>query len=907
MKIYIDLAKQAITNTTDEKVYEGDFYSNVFEVLFYNYEDENWFPTMSQLAPNGREAGDFTADALGVGESHTYVEDGTTYLRFTFTMGATWVLMKGKSNFYIWMNRLNGTVLKKCVGMVNVMIDQSTDNYFIADVTFNPNVKAYIDSCIDEQNEVIAQLGTGAPKYFDTAANIALLEEDKGLAVATDTGHLYYWNVTEEDATKYKNSGLQYTNLSAYYTKTQSDNTFAPKSTAITHTGSQLQDYSGNNLFPRLGNENDLYNEEANVKKSNDFISIDDTDSNNSAIIETSSNSSMYVQNSLLTVVGAYASNNGMELVYDYLTQTFTLSGTPNTTNTISLRINAFMVIPSDDAYFLQVDRDIPNTIVSPEKIQICTTLVGGSNTAYLVWNETNTVKLNTNGYNAVLLYLNLDTAKTYNIQFKLRITNKYLDDFYLQEGKTIHNGESFTLLEPRTNILVGNYGNVYEPSETTKTSGGLTLTYLGNGLYHITGTPTATTVTPIINCNNYVKNQQIIYLYCGIDKNHISNMKDFIVRENTTNLAYYSGNDVNIRLATVVADRSLRANNLSFIFKNLSTSTNYDFYFRFLAFASNPVISGLSSKLYFNDNFALTNFIKNKGIVDFANIKNTYRFLALSFIGTGKDTLVLLASNNLAKWDLLKYNLMHITEGLAMRDPAVIKIGDYFYITYGLWAYSSGDTIGFTRTKDFVNFEELASLQVTNGIENAYQVWSPDWFRDGDDIYIVAGYRTGTSDNITNHCIVCKYNVSNHTLDNGVYLNGTSSTIDIHIYKENGNYYAIGSGPALFKASSLFGTYTNITPQISSTGEGQYAVKFGNKWVLFMQYYKNANNNYKHNIVYLTGSSLEGFNMSSASNWKDVIYDSLGQDYQSKVKGNFTHWTIYDLYEDSDNNNNFI
>lgn len=240
MKIYIDLAKQAITNTTDEKVYEGDFYSNVFEVLFYNYEDTNWFPTMSQLAPNGREAGDFTADALGVGESHTYVEDGKTYLRFTFTMGATWVLMKGKNNFYIWMNRLNGTVLKKCVGMVNVMIDQSTDNYFIADVTFNPNVKAYIDACV-------AEIGDGSPKYFDTAANIALLTEDKGLAVATDTGHLYYWNSTSTSATKYTDSGLVYNDLSAYYTKTESDNRYAQLGADNIFTGDN--DFRGDSLF----------------------------------------------------------------------------------------------------------------------------------------------------------------------------------------------------------------------------------------------------------------------------------------------------------------------------------------------------------------------------------------------------------------------------------------------------------------------------------------------------------------------------------------------------------------------------------------------------------------------------------------------------------------------------------
>lgn len=39
---------------------------------------------------------------------------------------------------------------------------------------------------------------------------------------------------------------------STTYTKTEADNKFAPKSTAITHTGNQLQDYSGNNIYPNL-------------------------------------------------------------------------------------------------------------------------------------------------------------------------------------------------------------------------------------------------------------------------------------------------------------------------------------------------------------------------------------------------------------------------------------------------------------------------------------------------------------------------------------------------------------------------------------------------------------------------------------------------------------------------------
>ena len=204
MKVYIDLQKLAISKVVDgtSPEYTGDINSNVFEILFFNYDNTNWFPTMSQLAPNGRQAGDFEADSLGVGETHDYTEDGVNYQRFTFTMGSAWVLMKGRSNLFVWYNVLNGAVIKKCVGKLNVMLNESDDNYFISNPTFNPAVKDYMDGLasdiedelndkVDAQNATIASLMQASPSVFDTAANIQLLQENKGVAVATDTGYIW--------------------------------------------------------------------------------------------------------------------------------------------------------------------------------------------------------------------------------------------------------------------------------------------------------------------------------------------------------------------------------------------------------------------------------------------------------------------------------------------------------------------------------------------------------------------------------------------------------------------------------------------------------------------------------------------------------------------------------------------
>ena len=303
MKIYLDFNKQCISKVDNENVYEGDIFSNVFELLFFNYgTNENWFPTMSQLAPNGRAAGDFGSDPIEEDESHEYVEDDVTYLRYTFTMGEAWVNMVGRSQFFVWVNTAN-PFTRKCLGKVNVMINQSNNNYFISDPTFNPAVKGYIDTMFNqyetEINAVMENLGDGSPKFWATSLVIDTTTEDKGIAVATDTGHIWYWDLTQISTDKYVDTGMVYNDMSLYYTKTEvnnalaskvnttdivdnltstatnkplsanqgkvlkdavdarytkteSDNTFAPKSTAITHTGSQLQDYSGNNIYPNI-------------------------------------------------------------------------------------------------------------------------------------------------------------------------------------------------------------------------------------------------------------------------------------------------------------------------------------------------------------------------------------------------------------------------------------------------------------------------------------------------------------------------------------------------------------------------------------------------------------------------------------------------------------------------------
>ncbi len=187
MKIYIDFSKEVITKTTSQTAYEGDFESIVFELFFFNYNNTNWYPTMSQLAPNGRKAGDFSADEAGT----EIVEDGITYLKFEFTLGTGWVSIKGISNFFIWNNQfVNGTLTKKCIGKVTLQLNESTNGYFVFDPYLNPSVAAFMRELME---------GVAHPAGVYTNSQIADLREDIGIVVSSTDGYWYYWDVTTNE------------------------------------------------------------------------------------------------------------------------------------------------------------------------------------------------------------------------------------------------------------------------------------------------------------------------------------------------------------------------------------------------------------------------------------------------------------------------------------------------------------------------------------------------------------------------------------------------------------------------------------------------------------------------------------------------------------------------------------
>lgn len=183
MKIFIDWLKKAITKIEhDNELYVGNQFSTKFDVYFFNVgTDTDWFPTLTQLAPTGREAGPFSADS----DSFTTTTiDNVTYLTVTFTMGTGYAFIKGVSSFFLYENRITTpNPTKSVIGKFIVTLNKSDNGYFLDDPEFNPKVKEYVDK--------YSQLRFGGEA---STSVIEALETNQGVWLATDTGYYWYWD-----------------------------------------------------------------------------------------------------------------------------------------------------------------------------------------------------------------------------------------------------------------------------------------------------------------------------------------------------------------------------------------------------------------------------------------------------------------------------------------------------------------------------------------------------------------------------------------------------------------------------------------------------------------------------------------------------------------------------------------
>lgn len=847
MKIYIDFDKLQITKIVQDVMYKGDVLSNAFELLFYNCSDTSWYPTMSQLAPNDRQAGDFAADALEEGESQTVIEDDITYLRYKFTIGAGWVLVRGKSEFFIWKNTVT-PMTRKCIGKVVVTLNESTETYFIDDVEFNPKIRTYINGLasdiedelndkVDAQNATIASLSQASPSVFDTAANIQLLQENKGVAVATDTGYIWYWDTTITP-NAYVSSGLQ-------YNAPQIDNgSITPNKLDRIY----VEGVAGKNKFDYRKLVNGYYQDTDGVfHTSNSWhylrINVADFKSN----IITLSGNLKWMK------VAFFDSNN------DFISG---WSGPSSENQTKTFILSDLLRMPS--YFYTSIQSVNAGTTIQIEDGNVATTYERYTG----VLGDKQVIEENTS-------FMDEKINITRNILLPINVSNNYVDT-------TVNNDGSITM------ILSGD-------AQTGKFSPYFSEFYLESGKNY--------TLSSIVE-NDEGIDYGGIWIYPDIY--HTGNRVASISIGRTDNTKTFSVETSGTYYAFIIIAANVNKTIIARIqLEDGITATDF-----VKAFPPKYVNSSL--KIYIEDNYVKKeDIIKNDSIF-------TYRYLVPTFYNTHSNGLILLGTNDLRTFDLVEKRGLYTTVNKfnnnqntnTLRDPAIIKIKDYYYFVYSIMGFVYGDNvIGMCRTKDFVTFEELDNLTVDDPTAtNVYTaIWAPDWFRDGKNIYISNTCRLANGEFET---VVYKYNPSTHTLSDGFKVNGISG-IDGHIYKYDGYYYYAISGFNLYKSATLNGTYSRVNTNINYPNcEASFIVKKDDGTYRFYAQQLSAHYGTAH-IVYCDSltNSLEG----QWSAVKEVNYTDEALEYAREIHNSETlddeywHWTIFDFNNSNGNNNNFV
>lgn len=119
--------------------------------------------------------------------------------------------------------------------------------------------------------------------------------------------------------------------------------------------------------------------------------------------------------------------------------------------------------------------------------------------------------------------------------------------------------------------------------------------------------------------------------------------------------------------------------------------------------------------------------------------------YLMTAFTNSSESNMYVYDSVNATAFTLVRANAYTPPSGL-IRDPSVLRHTDgYYYLVYTTnW---TGDTIGFARSADYVNWTFLRN--VTVGLNGATgSTWAPEWFRDSDgSVHVIySASTTGTA-----------------------------------------------------------------------------------------------------------------------------------------------------------------
>ncbi|GGU67156.1 glycoside hydrolase family 43 protein [Lentzea flava] len=162
--------------------------------------------------------------------------------------------------------------------------------------------------------------------------------------------------------------------------------------------------------------------------------------------------------------------------------------------------------------------------------------------------------------------------------------------------------------------------------------------------------------------------------------------------------------------------------------------------------------------------------------------------YLMTAFTNSSESNLYVYDSANATNFSLVRANGYTPPSGL-IRDPSVMRHTDgFYYIVYTTgW---TGDTIGFARSADYVNWTFLRNVRLgLNGSTGS--TWAPEWFKDGDgSVHVIfSASTTGTAGQFRPYRVTAtSADLSSWT--SPVALGIPANYIDSFVIKVGGTYH---------------------------------------------------------------------------------------------------------------------
>jgi hypothetical protein len=162
--------------------------------------------------------------------------------------------------------------------------------------------------------------------------------------------------------------------------------------------------------------------------------------------------------------------------------------------------------------------------------------------------------------------------------------------------------------------------------------------------------------------------------------------------------------------------------------------------------------------------------------------------YLMTAFTNNSESNMYVYDSANATSYNLVKASAYTPPSGL-IRDPSVLRHTDgYYYLVYTTnW---TGDTIGFARSADYVNWTFLRNVRVgLNGATGS--TWAPEWFKDSDgSVHVIFSASTaGTSGQFRPYRITAT-NGELSTWSSPVALGIPANYIDSFVVKSGNTYH---------------------------------------------------------------------------------------------------------------------